>query len=56
MGLEEFLLDQAEKQGMEKGRKEGIRATALKMKNNGLNLDLISNITGLSVEEIQKLN
>ena len=59
MGIEEFLLDSAEKKGIKKGREEGmeigIRNTAIKMKENGLAIALIANITGLSVEEIEKL-
>jgi len=68
MGIEELLLDQAKKEGkkegMEKGMEKGIvqgmekgiKATALKMKNSGLDANLIANITGLSVEEIEKLS
>jgi predicted transposase YdaD len=76
MGIEEFLLDQAKKEGfkegvekgiakgiiegIEKGMIEGIekekKANALKMKANGLDAILIANITGISVEEIEKLN
>ncbi len=64
MGIEEFLLDRAKKEGInkgiEKGRKEGIekntRETALKMKKSGLDINLIVNITGLSVDEIEKLS
>lgn len=63
MGIEEFLLDSAEKKGRREGREEGreegmeigIRNTAIKMKENGLAITLIANITGLSVEEIEKL-
>lgn len=59
MGIEEFLLDQAKKEGIEKGKKEireeTTRDLALKMKNSGLDISLISNITGLSIEAIQKL-
>jgi predicted transposase/invertase (TIGR01784 family) len=59
MGIEEFLLDEAEKKGIEKGREgtreETTRDIALKMKNSDLDISLIANITGLSVEEIQKL-
>jgi predicted transposase/invertase (TIGR01784 family) len=51
MGIEELLLDQARKEG----KKEGKEETALKMKNSGLDIYLIANITGLSVEEIEKL-
>ena len=60
MGIEEFLLDRAEKKGIEKGREEGreenTKETALKMKKRGLDITLIANITGLSVEEIEKLS
>jgi predicted transposase/invertase (TIGR01784 family) len=52
MGIEEFLLDRAEKKGIE----EGIRKTALEMKKRGLDIILIANITGLSIEEIEKLS
>lgn len=59
MGIEEFLLERAKREGREEGREEGIeegiRKTALKMKKNGLDLNLIANITALSVEEIEKL-
>ncbi|SHM97891.1 Rpn family recombination-promoting nuclease/putative transposase [Mucilaginibacter sp. OK098] len=59
MGIEEFLLDQAKKEGLEKGIEKGIEKntidTALKMKESGLDLSLISNITGLSIKKIEKL-
>jgi predicted transposase/invertase (TIGR01784 family) len=59
-GIEEFLLDQAEKKGIEKGIEQGIeqgiREAALKMKQNGLEISLIANITGLSIKEIEKLS
>ena len=51
MGIEAFLLDEAKREG----REGSIRDIALKMKNNGLDVSLIANITGLSIEEIQKL-
>ena len=45
--------------GMQKGRAEGhteaILSTAKKMKGMGLELDIISHATGLSIEEIEKL-
>jgi len=56
MGIEELLLDQAKKEGKKEGVEEGIKVTALKMKNSGLDTHLIANITGLSVEEIEKLS
>jgi len=47
------------KRGQVKGRLEGIEEntiqTAIKMKENGLDINLIANITGLSIEEIEKL-
>ena len=59
MGIEEFLLESAKKEGLQKGREvgreEAILETALKMKNSGLDITLISNIIGLSVNEIEKL-
>ena len=63
MGIEEFLLDQAKREGREEGKEEGreeareenTRDIALKMKNSGLDISLIANITGLSVKEIQNL-
>jgi len=51
MGIEEFLLDEAKRESKEENTKD----IALKMKNSGLDINLIANITGLSVEEIQKL-
>ena len=59
MGIEEFLLDQAEKKGIKKGIEQGIeqgmKEAALKMKQNGLDINLITNITGLPIKEIEKL-
>jgi len=51
MTLEKKLELRGEKRGIEKGRKE----TARKMKEEGLAIDLISKITGLSKEDIEKL-
>jgi predicted transposase/invertase (TIGR01784 family) len=56
MGIEEFLLDRAEKKGIEKGVEKNTRETALKMKKSGLDITLIANITGLSAKEIEKLS
>jgi len=64
MGIEELLLDQAKKEGIEKGMEKGVekgveknkRETALKMRNSGLDIKLIVNITGLSADEIEKLS
>ena len=52
-------LDTASKEGFTKGKAEGKVEekveTALKMKQKGLDLNLISDITGLSIEEIEQL-
>ena len=57
-GLEKGLEEGLEK-GLEKGRKEGRKEAALemaaKMKRNGLPFDLITEITGLPVKEIENL-
>lgn len=67
MGTQEYLLDKAERKGVEKGIKEGIRkgiekgkreeaiAIALEFKNMGIPIADIARGTGLSVEEIEKL-
>jgi predicted transposase/invertase (TIGR01784 family) len=44
-------LDSAKKEG----KAEGIAETALKMKQKGLDINLISDITGLSKEDIELL-
>jgi len=43
------------KKGEAKGRVEEKLENALKMKESGIEISLISNITGLSIEEIEKL-
>ncbi len=58
-----YAEEKAEETGIEKGIEKGIeqgiekntRETALKMIKSGLDIKLIANITGLSVEEIEKL-
>ena len=49
-GLEKGL-----KKGLEKGREVEKREAALKMLEKGLAIELISDILGLSIEEIEKL-
>lgn len=48
-------LDFAEQKGREEGRQQGIESTARMMKSKGLSLDLISEYTGLTKEEIEAL-
>ena len=63
MGIEEFLLEKYKREGIEIGMEKGIekgieitkKETALNMKKSGLDVTLIANITGLSIEEIEKL-
>jgi len=59
MGTQEYLLDKAEKKGIQKGKIEGKReeaiAIALEFKKMGLPIADISKGTGLSIEEIEKL-
>ncbi|MEN5436753.1 hypothetical protein ABE545_24195 [Sphingobacterium faecium] len=62
MGTQEYLLDKAEKEGIEKGRleeraklKAEKRAIALEFKKMGLPVADIAKGTGLSIEEIEKL-
>ena len=55
MGIEELLLDQAKKEGMEKGELKKARAIAREMKNDGISIVQIAKFTKLSIEEIEKL-
>ena len=40
---------------MEKGTKEALILTAKNMKNKNMDIKLISEITGLNIEEIEKI-
>lgn len=42
--------------GLEKGREEGFIETALKMLAEGIDLEVITRVTGLSREQLEKLN
>ncbi|WP_090653314.1 hypothetical protein [Mucilaginibacter sp. OK283] len=67
MGIEELLLDRAEKQGIQKGIEKGIQkgkqegkreeaiTIARELKKEGLTYEFIAKTTKLSVEEIEKL-
>jgi predicted transposase/invertase (TIGR01784 family) len=72
MGIEEFLLDQARKEGKKKGEKKGEKkgrqegrqegkyeeavAIAREMKADGIPIEQIIKFTKLSFEEIKKLS
>jgi len=42
-------------EGREEGRLEGLRLTAQKLKQEGLSIEMISKVTGLTTDEIEKL-
>jgi len=48
-------IDTARKEGREEGKQKTLEHTALKMLNKGLNLEVISEITGLTPEQIEAL-
>jgi predicted transposase/invertase (TIGR01784 family) len=55
MGIEEFLLDQAKNEGIEKGKQEEARVIAIELKKEGLTIEFIAKTTKLSIEEIERL-
>jgi len=59
MGIEELIVDQAKKEGIEKGIEKGelskAKSIARAMKNDGISIEQIAKFTGLSVNEIEKL-
>ena len=48
-------MDYAKQEAKVEGIQLGIRLTAQKMKKNGMEIELIANITGLSIAEIELL-
>ena len=56
----DYTVEKAREEGLEEGREEGRiqekRGSALKMIEEGIPLDTVSRITGLSAEELQRLN
>ena len=58
LGREEGIKEGIE-QGIEKGKEEGIKETqismAKNMKDKNMDINLISELTGLSIEEVEKL-
>ena len=55
MGIEELLLDQAQKEGMEKGKREEAKDIARAMKNDGIPVAQVAKFTRLSIDEIENL-
>ena len=54
-GAEEVGLQKGLKKGRAEGRKEGMVANAHKMKAYGLALEMIADITGLTIDEVRDL-
>ena len=52
---ESVIYQQIEAQGMEKGIAQGIEQVALNMLREGISIDLIVQVTGLTVEKVQQL-
>ena len=55
MGIEELILEQERKAGEKRGETKGILEIILSSYDNGLNVPIISNITGLSEKEVEKI-
>ena len=55
MTLFQYTLDKERKKGWQKGQQEGRQEVALNLLSTGLDLETVSNCTGLSQEEIKKL-
>lgn len=55
MGTREYLLDKAQREGMEKGERSKAIAIARELKKEGLSIEFIAKTTKLSIEEIEKL-
>ncbi len=63
MGIEEYILEVTKNEGIQIGRQEGqeiaeqkaIKKVALKLKQSGIDIGMIANVTGLSEDEIEKL-
>jgi len=59
MGIEDAILEIVKEESEEKGIQKGIKLThlknALKMKQKGIDITIIAEITGLSKEEIDNL-
>ena len=54
-GIEEAGFDKGLAQGLAKGKKQSLEAVAKKLKAKNMKIDEISEITGLTKEEIEKL-
>ena len=53
--IQDFGYDKGRKEGKEEGIKEGIAEVAKKLKDKNVDIETITEVTGLSKEEIEKL-
>ena len=51
----ETAIDEAREEGLERGRYEGQLELIRKMLSKGLSLEVVSDVTGLSLEELEGL-
>ncbi|WP_175060707.1 transposase [Streptococcus salivarius] len=51
----ETAIDEAREEGLERGRHEGQLEMIRKMLSKGLSLEVVSDVTGLSLEELEGL-
>ena len=51
----ETAIDEAREEGLERGRHEGQLEMIRKMLSKGLSLEVVSDVTGLSLEELEAL-
>ena len=51
----ETAIDEAREEGLERGRYEGQLELIRKMLSKGLSLEVVSDVTGLSLEELEVL-
>ena len=53
--IEDTGIEKGRKLGIEEGKIEGIKSTAIRMKNKGIDIETICKVTGLTKEEIENL-
>ena len=51
----ETAIDEAREEGLEQGLEQGRKQLVCEMVSRGMTLDLISDMTGLSIEEIKSM-
>lgn len=53
---EEYFMNKGKKEGMKEGKKEGIETVAKNLIKDGIPIPKISQLTGLTKKEIEKMN